>query len=163
MIYGAGHLGIYPDYQNIRALAEAGHPGAFFHRLALCRLWPEGLRGAVGEAHQGLAGAGAGVADRRARRWKRISSGLGCNASRGRRGWRTRGTNVSGRNNLGLTSDGLLYLGPRSSLLMGPKDLDIYLDTEYRAEMDRRMLLRTGENLKNPSPAGDPSVPKPFW
>jgi hypothetical protein len=30
VIYGTGHFGLYPNYQNIRALLDAGHPGAFF-------------------------------------------------------------------------------------------------------------------------------------
>ncbi len=85
----------------------------------------------------------------------------GCNAFARPPGLADAGYEVSGRNNLGLNSDGLLYLGPRSSLLFGPRDPDIYMDMEYRAEMDRRMLLRTGEHLTGAG--GNPSVPKPFW
>ena len=67
---------------------------------------------------------------------------------------------TSGRNNLGLTSDALLYLGPRKSLVFGPRALDIILDQQYRAEMNRRMILRTGQPLGAPNTARN--VPQPF-
>jgi hypothetical protein len=67
----------------------------------------------------------------------------------------------SGPNNLGLNSDALLYLGPRKGLVSGPRDLDIILDLEYRAEMDRRMILRTGKPMGPPNTANN--VPQPFF
>ena len=69
--------------------------------------------------------------------------------------------NNSGPNNLGLNSDALLYLGPRKELVTGPRDLDIILDLEYRAEMDRRMVLRTGQPMGPPNTARN--VPQPFF
>jgi hypothetical protein len=47
--------------------------------------------------------------------------------------------------------------------MSGPKAPDIYLDAELRAEMERRMVLRTGGGLSGSSPAGNPSVARPFW
>jgi hypothetical protein len=67
---------------------------------------------------------------------------------------------ASNRANLGLTSDALLYLGPRKSLVTGPRDLDIILDLQFRAEINRRVLLRTGKEMGAPDTAGN--VPKPF-
>jgi hypothetical protein len=65
------------------------------------------------------------------------------------------------RKTLGLFSDALLYLGPRKSLVTGPRDLDIILDLEFRAEMNRRMMLRTGKPLGPPNTANN--VPQPFF
>jgi len=65
------------------------------------------------------------------------------------------------RKTLGLFSDALLYLGPRKSLLTGPRDLDIILDLEFRAEISRRMMLRTGKPLGPPNTANN--VPQPFF
>jgi hypothetical protein len=70
---------------------------------------------------------------------------------------------ASARNNLGLTSDALLYLGPRKSLTFSPTVPDLYLDPDFRSEMDRRMVLRMGEHLTGSGPAGNLSSPRPFW
>jgi hypothetical protein len=43
----------------------------------------------------------------------------------------------------------------------GPRALDIILDLDYRAEMNRRMILRTGEPLGPPNTARN--VPQPFF
>jgi hypothetical protein len=42
----------------------------------------------------------------------------------------------------GVDSDALLYLGPAASLTRAPIDPDIYLDEDYRAEINRQMQLR---------------------
>jgi hypothetical protein len=65
------------------------------------------------------------------------------------------------RKTLGLFSDALLYLGPRKTLLNGPRDLDIILDVDFREEINRRELLRTGRPLAPPNTADN--VPKPFF
>jgi hypothetical protein len=43
--------------------------------------------------------------------------------------------------------DALLYLGPAASLTESPELPDLYLDFEFRAEIDRRMLIETGDHL----------------
>ena len=50
--------------------------------------------------------------------------------------------------------DALLYLGPASSLTQSPDLPDLYLDFEYRAEIDRRVFIQTGNHLPpmGPSP-----------
>jgi hypothetical protein len=67
----------------------------------------------------------------------------------------------SGPNNAGLNSDALLYLGPRKDLIYGPRDPDILLDTDYRAEINRRMILRTGKPLGPPNTARN--MPEPLF
>ena len=54
-----------------------------------------------------------------------------------------------------IPGDALLYLGPASSLTQSPDLPDLYLDFEYRAEIDRRVSIETGSSLPamRPSPA----------
>jgi hypothetical protein len=64
----------------------------------------------------------------------------------------------------GLDSDAILYLGPRKSLTESPDVPDLYLDSEFRAEMDRRLRLRLGNGLKAiPDPWGNPAVNQPMF
>jgi hypothetical protein len=43
--------------------------------------------------------------------------------------------------------DALLYMGPAASLTLAPESPDLYLDFEFRSEIDRRMLIETGDHL----------------
>jgi hypothetical protein len=43
--------------------------------------------------------------------------------------------------------DALLYMGPAESLTRAQESPDLYLDFEFRAEIDRRMLIETGSHL----------------
>jgi hypothetical protein len=161
MIYGVGHFGIYPGYDNIRALLDKDHPGALFT-----------VSPYVGYGQKDCAAR----FERHIRKWpvpSLVSPIRGstlekdifrksCNAFP-QGNIPDAGFEMSGRNNLGLNSDALLYLGPRAGLLKGPADPDIYLDAEYRAEMDRRMVLRTGQHLNGSGPSGNPSVPMTFF
>jgi hypothetical protein len=48
---------------------------------------------------------------------------------------------------LGIAVDGLLYLGPAATLTYAPSAPDIYLDAEYRREMERRYRIMIGKPL----------------
>jgi hypothetical protein len=64
----------------------------------------------------------------------------------------------------GMASDAFLYLGPRQSLTASPRLPDMYLDMEYRAEIDRRLRLRRGNGLAAiPEPANYPVAPQPLF
>jgi hypothetical protein len=62
------------------------------------------------------------------------------------------------------TADGLLYLGPASSLTISPEHSDIYLDQAFRQEISRRVKIITGQPLP---PAADmreyKSAPVKLW
>jgi hypothetical protein len=47
----------------------------------------------------------------------------------------------------GSMGDALLYLGPTASLTQAPELPDLYLDFEFRAEIDRRMFIESGDHL----------------
>jgi hypothetical protein len=167
IIYGAGHLisqpivlMTNPPAPNIRMLIDAKHPGALFvvtpyvgyiQKECAARFerhikgWPvpalaTPIRGSTLETDI----------------WRK-----GCSAFAKPEDMTPDKFDETNRNTLGLTSDALLYLGPRKSLMTGPRDPDILLDLEYRAEMDRRMILRTGKPMGPPNTANN--VPRPFF
>jgi hypothetical protein len=47
----------------------------------------------------------------------------------------------------GGVGDAVLYLGPAASLTQAPESPDLYLDVEFRSEIDRRMFIETGDHL----------------
>jgi hypothetical protein len=61
-----------------------------------------------------------------------------------------------------LTPDALLYLGPRDRLFQSPKDPDIYLDLDFRTEMERRNQIRSGKPLGGSTSKQNPSTPQQF-
>ncbi|HKB95712.1 MAG TPA: hypothetical protein VKB94_02615 [Rhizomicrobium sp.] len=160
VIYGAGHMGIYTPDPVLRMLIDAKHPGALFVVTPY-----------VGYAQKDCAAR----FERHIKGWPTPSlvtpirgSTLekdiwrkGCNPIARPKDLPESQFDVSGPNNLGLNSDALLYLGPRKALVTGPRDPDIILDLEYRAEMDRRMVLRTGKPMGPPNTARN--VPQPFF
>jgi hypothetical protein len=160
LIYGTGHFGIYPDFHNLRAILDEQHPGALFvvspytgyvQKDCATRFerhikdWP--IPALVGPIKASTLEADV---------WRKD-----CNAFARQPSLKDEAYEASGRNNLGLNSDAILYLGPRKSLLYGPRDLDIILDLDYRAEMNRRMVLRTGQPLGPPNTARN--MPQPFF
>jgi hypothetical protein len=161
MIYGTGHFGVYQGYENIRALLDKDHPGTLF---TVSPYVGYGQKACAARFEKHIKGwpTPSLVSPIQGSSLEKDIFRKGCNAF-------PQGNipdaafEMAGRNNLGLNSDALLYLGPRASLLQGPNDPDIYLDTEYRAEMDRRMVLRMGEHMKSSNPAANSSVPKPFF
>jgi hypothetical protein len=161
MIYGVGHFGIYPDYENIRALMDKDHPGALFTVSPYVGYGQKDCAARF-ERHIRKWPVPSLVSPIRGTALEKVIFLKGCNAF-AQADIPDAAFEMSGRNNLGLNSDALLYLGPRAGLLKGPNDPDIYLDSEYRAEMDRRMVLRTGQHLTGSGPSGNPSVPRPFF
>jgi hypothetical protein len=64
----------------------------------------------------------------------------------------------------GESSDAFLYLGPRKSLTASPSVPDLYLDLEFRSEIDRRSRVRIGNGLNViPDPAYNAATPQPFF
>src|SRR6185437_8783889 len=67
------------------------------------------------------------------------------------------------RDYVGLTSDALLYLGPRSQQVCSPAMPDIYLDLEFRSELERRSQIRRGKPIDGFSGQQNTSAPRSFW
>jgi len=78
--------------------------------------------------------------------------------------WTTDQFDVERPNYAGLNSDAYLYLGPRNSLSWSPNVPDLYLDPDFRAEVDRRLRVRAGFGVKAiPDPSGNPATSRPYF
>jgi hypothetical protein len=163
LIYGSGHFGQYPDPPNLRALMDKAHPGMLFtitpygsYNSKACaarferdsKKWPvpaliSPVRGTALEKDAMLPACAvfgkppAGIPQDHLER--------------------------SQRNNIGLTSDALLYLGPRDRFVFSPRSQDIYLDQNFRAEIGRRVQIMTGKPMTGSVVGGNPASPRPFF
>lgn len=162
VIYGVGHLGVYPGYENIRAIVESVHPGSLFivspyvgYATKACatqferhiKSWPSPslvgpIKGSSLEPDIFHPGCGPFV------RPSDVTEAQ---------------YETAQRNNLGLTSDALLYLGPRNSLITSGKYPDLYLDLDFRAELERRSKIRSGQPVDGYTPLTNSAVPKLYW
>jgi hypothetical protein len=162
LIYGVGHLARFPDWENIRSLIDKAYPNSLFvvspyvgFAQAECAAnfekqfsgWP--VPSLVGPVHGStLEGAIAPP---------------GCGSMEKRPAQSDSGYRSASQGNLGFTSNAILYLGARESFLLGPQDPDIYLDLQFRKEMNRRMSIRLNRPLEGYSAAGNRSVPRSYW
>jgi hypothetical protein len=162
VIYGAAHLGIYPGDNTLRSRIETDHPDAFFIVSPYVGYGQPACATRF-ERHIKDWPTPSLVAPIRRSSLEQDIFQPGCNAFARSPTTTDAQYEASGQNNLGLNSDALLYLGPRKGLLLGPKAPDIYLDLDFRAEMNRRMVLRTGEELSGSATAGNPAISKPYW
>jgi hypothetical protein len=163
LIYGSAHFGQYPGPPNIRALLDQDHPGALFtvapygafNSKACATLferdskkWPvpgliSPVRGSALEKDAMLPGCAV---------FGKPPAGI-----------TQAHLETSQRNYLGLTSDALLYLGPRDRFVFSPRSQDIYLDQDFRAEIERRVQVMTGKPMTGSLVGGNPASPRPFF
>ena len=156
VIYGAGHLGRYPGYDNLRALTEAKHPGALFivapyigfQEISCMKAFESRVRDWPVPA---LATPILGSTLEKQVLPKNCSNVPVPPKD-----------SAANRNNAGLTADALLYLGPRSSLNASPNMPDLYLDLDFRAEMDRRNQMITGTPLERYTAKDNAVAARPY-
>jgi hypothetical protein len=60
----------------------------------------------------------------------------------------------------GIAGDALLYLGPATSLTQSPIAPDLYIDADFRKEIDRRYFIIGGEHLTWPTAQDNPTSPR---
>jgi hypothetical protein len=150
VIYGTFHLG----YGSLREQVDSIRPDAFFvvtphtgYEEGLCsscfeqtaRDWPQpALAISVGESSleyellaEGcsfLPSAAMGLANTTEAERAKVEADMEARVS-------------------GSRGDALLYMGPAASLTRAQESPDLYLDFEFRVEIDRRMLIETGSHL----------------
>ncbi len=155
LIYGVGHFGVYP-IPTLRMILDKTNPGSLFV-----------IAPYVGYAQKDCAAR----FERHLTGWKAPSLAWPIRGSTLEADiWRKEcdafnkvpnaASEIASRNNVGLTADALLYMGPRASLLQDGTDPDILMDLDYRAELARRYEIRTGEPL--PPPNVSRQVSRPF-
>lgn len=156
VIYGIGHLSLYPGYENIRALIEAKYPHAFF----------------IAVPYVGFMEKPCIVRfERDVRHWPVPALATPITGSTLEKKVLPKNCSnvpvppkdsVANRNNPGLTADALLYLGHRDSFTASPSMPDLYLDLDFRTEMDRRNQLITGAPLERYTVKDNGAAPRPY-
>jgi hypothetical protein len=161
VIYGSGHLILSPGYEDLRTLVAAKHPEAFFIVM------PH-----IGFGQKSCTARFAKFA----RNWPVpalvtpvVGSSLenevyrpGCSQFAIPPKATAQQLDLTNRNNSGLTSDALLYLGPRDRFVTSPNMPDLYLDTDFRAELERRSRLILGTPIKGYTAERNPAVNRPY-
>ena len=165
VIYGGLHMGMFGagKYFNLRAQIEAKQPGAWFVVVPYVgfeekrctarferdtRAWREpALAQVAGAVKKRLLPLGCSIVE------------LPPKATpEQRKSWEAYNANFSG-----LTADAVLYLGPRASLTRSPTRSDLYLDQDFRSEIDRRNRIMTGESLTEYTEKENVAVSRPFF
>ncbi len=165
VIYGAAHLGLFgaDKYFNLRAQIDAKQPGAWFMVVPYVgylekpctarferdkRTWREpALAQVTGALKKRLLPAGCSIVD------------LPPNANeKQRKSWEAFNNSFAG-----LTADALLYLGPRARLTRSPTRPDLYLDEDFRREIDRRNRIMTGGPLTEFTEKENIASSRPFF
>ena len=113
VIYGAAHLGVYPGYENIRALMDKDHPGALFTVSPYIGYGQKGCAARF-ERHIHKWPAPSLVSPIRGSALEKDIFRKGCNAFPKPKDGNDADFASSGPNNLGLNSDALLYLRVRA-------------------------------------------------
>jgi hypothetical protein len=165
VIYGGYHLGLWPE--TLRAMIETKYPGSFF----------------VVTPYAGHAEKACSVTfEKTITGWKApllatpvVGSTLeqdlmrpGCHAFKPPGGELTaeqkKTMAQAQHNSLGMNGHGLLYLGPRERLGRSSSSPDIYMDLEFRAEIERRHNITSrGQKLEGFNAERSPATTRPFW
>ena len=164
VIYGFDHLrlGLFSDKQNLLARINATHPGAFFivspylgYATKDCaerferqvRDWPTpALITAI---------RGSALEDAFAR--------PGCGPQPRPSSMTESQFDLLMQDYTGLTSDGLLYLGPRDQQVCSPASPDIYLDLDFRSELERRKQIRSNKPITGFTARENTAATQHFW
>lgn len=161
VIYGTDHFFLFPGRDNIRAQLDRAYPGAFFTVSPFVGYVTKNC-GARFEKLRRRLSVPSLLTPVRGSSLEKDLYRPGCSAFVRPSEMTQSAYQTESRDTAGLTSDALLYLGPRDQMLRGPISPDVYLDSDYHTELERRFELRTGKKL-DLTPADNPSTPRPFW
>ena len=162
VIYGADHLRTGPkaEKDNLLALVSRPHPGAFFLVMPYPGYIAADCAARI-ENHFKDQAAPVLVAPVRGSSWEPDLWRSGCSPAVRPDNMTVEEYDALLRDYM-LTADGLLYLGPRDRLVTSPRDPDIYLDLDFRAEIERRNMLQFGKPLGGSTTRQNPVTPKQF-
>ena len=131
VIYGSLH---FFGPEGLKPLVEQSYPGAFF----------------VVTPYRGTQNrADSDSFERNMERWR---NGVLATTAKG-----TRALLVKADQSPGTIGDALLYLGPATSLTQSPISPDLYLDSAFRREINRRSLIVIGTPLETTKPLMSPN------
>jgi hypothetical protein len=161
VIYGTNHFGIFPGRDNIRALLDRTHPRAFFVVSPFVGYADKTCASQLGKFSRHLAVPSLLTPVRGSSLEKDIYW-QGCAAFLRPAGMADAEYQAQIKNDVGLNGDALLYLGSRNQMMQGPQSPDVYLDLDFRTELERRWELRLGKR-KDLTPADNQATPRSFW
>jgi hypothetical protein len=158
VIYGASHLlfNSSGDKNNLLALVSRTHPNAFFLVMPYPGYNTADCATRI-ESHFRDFTAPVLVMPVRGSSWETDIWQPGCSPVARAIGTTAEEFDSILREHMVMT-DALLYLGPTASLTKSSEDPDIYLDLDFRAEINRRQLIRRGRPLTGNDARGNPSV-----
>ena len=171
VIYGAAHFGVYPGgffpqpspflQPNVRFRLDSSHPGALYFVLPYVgNMTAECMNDFERNLHDQQAPAF--LSPVRGSTLEEIVKRADCMPLPKPSELTPEQWEAQMQMNNGATANAFLYLGPRKSLLTSPGLPDLYLDLEFRAEIDRRVRLRFGSGLPAPDPASNPVTAQPY-
>ena len=164
VIYGNGHLNDAPD--SLRSIVENKYPGAFFvvtpysgyHEAACTAKFEKALGWEV--PHLAAPVKGTALEGRIRQPGCHATDPAGITARTATE--KNRLLDEFLESNFALNGNALLYLGPKESLRRSPSSPDLYLDRDYRREMDRRYRLMTKTPLDINTVERNPATNQPY-
>jgi hypothetical protein len=177
VIYGIDHFGVYPGGiipigppelvarrpPNMRDRFDKSHPGALYVVFPYLGFTTRACADQVEKQIKGIL-APALILHERGTSLDGLPLKADCTALAKIPEWTPKQFNVERPNYAGLNSDAYLYLGPRNSLMLSPNVPDLYLDPDFRAEVDRRLKVRAGFGVKAiPDPSSNPATARPYF
>jgi hypothetical protein len=170
VIYGSQHFSdmdglknSHFESNNLRALVKRTHPGAFFFVAPYMGLNTKACTARF-EKHAVNWHAPALISSIRGTSLEADLLPPGCGSYPILPGMSQAEYTILMRNYAGLTSDALIYFGTRKQLLLGAWDPDIYLDADFRAELDRRHVIRGNKPMGDAWRASEnPAMLQPYF
>jgi hypothetical protein len=156
VIYGIGHLSLYPGYDNLRVLLEAKHPRALFIVAPYVGFIEQSCTARFEKSAKDWPVPALATPIKGSNLESRVLPKNCSNVPVPPK------DSAANRNNAGLTADALLYLGPRDRLNASPSMPDLYLDLDFRAEMDRRNQLIAGAPLEHFTAKDNSAAARPY-
>jgi hypothetical protein len=164
VIYGGGHFAVSPD-NLLRVLIEKRHPHALFIVMPYSGYFEKSC---------------AVKFEKNARNWpvpalispikeSSLENRIlppGCNTSTpppNPTPDQQKQQDAENRNEVALDGDALLYLGSRDQLKRGPGMPDMYMDLDFRTEMERRSQIITGKPVNGWTADKSPAASRPWW
>lgn len=164
VIYGIDHLrmGAFSDPHNLLSRITSSHPGSFFIVTPYLGYAVKDCAARF-EAHLSNWPVPALITPIRGSSLESDIAVAGCGPVPPPPSMTPDQYNALMRDYTGLTSDALLYLGPRSQQTCSPASQDIYMDLAFRAELDRRNRIRSGRPISGFTGQENTASPQPLW
>ena len=167
VIYGTAHFNpgasaFAPGKDDLRGLLEKARPGSLFIVLPYVGYATEACATKF-ESHFDNVPTPSLIAPIRGSSLEEDASSPDCGPYLRGKSETDAQYETESRNVSGVTADALLYLGPRNRMLWSAWSPDIYLDFEFRTELERRHELKFGAPIRGFTTRDLPVVAPPYF